>query len=73
MSQLPAFHRRLDQGLALDRAADACLMRELAFDDVVKRLRAGRLAPVEAVKTLRAAYHRAECYYRGIPLQENRA
>jgi hypothetical protein len=72
MSRLPAFHRRLDQGLALDRAADACLMRELAFDDVVGRLRAGRLPLAEAVQALRAAYHRAECYLRGIPLQENR-
>lgn len=71
MSRLPAFHR-LDQGSAINRAADACLMRELAFDDVVKRLRAGCLAPDEAVRTLRAAYLRAECYLRGIPLQENR-
>ncbi|MCK7581829.1 MAG: hypothetical protein MZV65_43555 [Chromatiales bacterium] len=46
-------------------------MRELAFDDVVGRLRAGRLALAEAVKALRTAYHRAECYLRGIDLQEN--
>ena len=72
MSRLPAFHRRLDQGAAINRQADACLMRELAFDDVVGQLRAGRLAPDEAVRALRAAYHRAECYFRGIPLQENR-
>lgn len=72
MNDRTAPRRRLDQGAALGCAAEVQLMRELAFDDVVGQLRAGRLTPVEAVRALRAAYHRAECYFRGIPLQENR-